>query len=276
MGMIRNAPRRIGRFMTGKWGSDKDDFPAVDVSEQDGVRTLHLGSATIQSAMRTAVPYDLELSYTRGMMAFLLFTKMAKTVLLVGLGGGSIPKFIHHYLPELHLTTVELNPDVITAAYAQFLLPDNDLRLNVIEGDGAVYIRSHPAKQDVLMLDAYDSTGLAPELSSQEFYDTCRRALTMDGMLVVNLWGSDRNYDVYLQRIEQSFEGRVLCLPTGRPGNIVVFAFKRYAGEVRIASLRERAKKLETEMRVNLRLEFVEFVERLQDYNLHSSNRLML
>jgi spermidine synthase len=276
MGMLRNAPRRIGRFVTGKWGHDDEDFPVVDVSEQDGVRSLHLGSATIQSSMRVAAPYELELTYTRGMMAFLLFARTAKTVLLVGLGGGSIPKFIHRYLPELHITTVELNPDVITAARAQFLLPENDERLNVVEGDGAAYIQAHPARHDVLMLDAYDSTGLAPALSSQEFYDNCRRALTMDGILVVNLWGSDKHFDVYLQRIEQSFESRVLCLPTGRPGNIVVFAFKRYTGDLRIASLRERAKKLEAGIESQRRIEFVEFVERLQDYNLHSSNRLML
>lgn len=276
MGMLRNAPRRIGRFVTGKWGSEREDFPPVDVSEQDGVRSLHLGSATIQSSMRVAFPYDLELSYTRGMMVFLLLSKAGNNVLLIGLGGGSIPKFIHHYLPQFHITTVELNPDVIAAARAQFLLPENDERLNVVEGDGVAYIKSHPAKHDVLMLDAYDSSGLAPELSSQEFYDSCRRALTMDGVLVVNLWGSDKNFDVYLQRIEQSFEARVLCLPTGRPGNIVVFAFKRYTRDLRVAALREYARKLEAELKTHQHIEFLEFVERLQDYNLHTSNRLML
>jgi len=56
MGMLRNAPRRIGRFVTGKWGNEREDFPPVDVSEQDGVRSLHLGSATIQSSMRVAFP----------------------------------------------------------------------------------------------------------------------------------------------------------------------------------------------------------------------------
>lgn len=272
MGMLRNAPRRIGRFVSSKWGTGKEDFPAVDVSEEDGIRNLHLGSATIQSSMRVSAPYDLELSYTRGMMAFLLFTKEAKNILVIGLGGGSIPKFIHRYLPELHTTTVELNPDVIAAARGQFFLPENDDRLNVVEGDGVAYILEHPAKHDVLMLDAYDSTGLATELSSQEFYDSCRRALTTDGILAVNLWGSDKNFDVYLQRIEQSFDGRVLRLPTGRPGNVVVFAFKRYAGDLRVIALRDRARKLAADYPI----EFATFVERLQDHNLHTSNRLML
>lgn len=272
MGMIRNAPRRIGRFVSGKWGVGLEDFPVVDVSEERGVRSLHLGSATIQSSMRVAAPYDLELTYTRGMMMFLLFGETASRVLLVGLGGGSIPKFIHRYLPELHVTTVELNPDVITAARAQFYLPENDDRLQTLEGDGVEFIANHPDGFDVLMLDAYDAKGLAPDLSSQEFYDSCHRGLTDDGILVVNLWGSDKHFDLYLQRIEQSFDGAVLRLPTGRPGNVVLFAFKRHAGDLRMKTLQERANRLQSK----LKIEFNEFLNTLRDYNLHSATRIIV
>jgi len=268
MGMMRHAPRRIARFVSRL----KDGIPEVDVSEQDGVRSLHLGSNTVQSSMRVDAPFDLEVTYTRGMMCFLLFTKVAKTVLVIGLGGGSIPKFIHHYMPEIHTTSVELNPAVIEAARNQFFLPPNDERLEVIAADGAVYINERLETHDVIMLDAYDSKGLAEDLSSQNFYDHCHRALTADGILVVNLWGSDKNFDLYVQRMQHSFDGAVLILPTGHPGNIAVFAFKRHAGDLRLASLRERAKKLEA----NLKVEFSEFLKRLIDYNLHSVNRLIV
>lgn len=266
--MLRNAPRRIARFVT----KALHDNPEVDVSEERGVRSLHLGSATIQSSMRVSAPYDLELTYTRGMMCFLLFSTKARSVLMVGLGGGSIPKFIHRYLPDFRITAVELNPAVIAAARAQFFLPEDDARLQVVEGDGAVYIDDHPGSHDVLMLDAYDAKGLAPDLSSQDFYDSCHRALTEDGILVVNLWGSDKNFDVYLQRIEQSFDSAVLKLPTGRPGNIVIFAFKRHAGDLRVKSLLERAWRLQSE----LKIEFSEFLNSLREYNLHSETRIIV
>ena len=67
---------------------------SVDVSEMDGVRSLYLGSETVQSAMRVKAPYELELAYSRGMMMFLLFMKQPKDVLMIGLGGGSITKYI--------------------------------------------------------------------------------------------------------------------------------------------------------------------------------------
>lgn len=266
--MFGKGVRRIGRFLQ----RDAEEATSVDISEMNGVRAMHLGNATVQSAMRLSAPFDLELTYTRGMMCFLLFNDQVQDVTVIGLGGASIPKYIHKYLPTIRVTAVELNPAVINAARSQFYLPDEDERLRVFLGDGVRYIQENPGGTDVLMLDAYDAKGLPPELSSQEFYDRCSEALAADGILVVNLWGSDKKFDIYLQRIEQSFGGRVLMMPTGRPGNIVIFAFKGHAGDLRWKSLRERAKELQAE----LRIEFLEFVERLRDSNVNTANRLIV
>ena len=75
-----------------------------------------------------------------------------------------------------------------------------------------------------------------------------------------------------LQRIEQSFSRRVLVMPTGRPGNIVVFGFRRAPADLRWNTLRERARALAEDYRI----EFLEFVERLRDNNPNTSNRLTL
>ena len=130
--MFRLSGGRFSRRAQRVVASDQ----GVDISESDGVRGLHLGSVTLQSAMRLSAPFDLELAYTRGIMAFLLLAPQARHVLAIGLGGGSIPKFIHHYLPQLQTTVVEINPQVIQVARHHFLLPPDDARLQVIEADG--------------------------------------------------------------------------------------------------------------------------------------------
>jgi spermidine synthase len=244
---------------------------SVDVSEMDGVRSLYLGSETVQSAMRVKAPYELELAYSRGMMMFLLFMKQPKEVLMVGLGGGSVAKYIHHFLPEMQTRVVEINPRIIQVARSHFYLPDDDDRLEVIEGDGVVYLQENGATADVLLLDIFDSQGVPPEMYNQAFFDTCEASLRLDGMMAVNLWGSDKNFDIYLQRIEQSFHGRVLVLRTGRPGNMVVFGFKRPPRDLRWSTLRVRAKALQEHHKI----EFLEFVEKLKDENLSTSNRLL-
>lgn len=249
----------------------------VDVSESDGVRSLHLGSVTIQSAMRIKDPLALELAYTRGMMCFLLFNPAVKQVLAIGLGGGSIAKYIHAYCPDILSKVIELNPKIIQIARSQFGVPENDARLEVIEGDGLQYLAEHSDAADVLLIDAFDSNGIPPNFCSQDFFDQCANILKSDGILAINLWGSDKRFDIYLQRIEQSFGGNVLILPTGKSGNIAVFGFKREPSDLRIASLRERAKLLEDGiLDKNQKIEFLQFVGKLAEHNASSNNRLFM
>ncbi|MEI8362186.1 MAG: polyamine aminopropyltransferase [Betaproteobacteria bacterium] len=252
---------RMAKHLMRSLTNTSDD--AVDVSESDGVRSLHLGSVTIQSAMRISDPFALELTYTRGIMCFLLFNHQIKNMLSIGLGGGSITKYVHAYCPEIVSTVIELNPKIIQVARSQFYVPENDERLEVIEGDGLVYLAEHEDQAEVLLIDAFDSNGIPPNFCSQNFFDQCANTLVSDGIFVINLWGSDKKFDVYLQRIEQTFNGKVLTLPTGRPGNIAVFGFKRKSANLRMTSLRERAKTLEKTHKI----EFFEFVDKLEELN---------
>lgn len=245
---------------------------SVEVGEVDGVRSLFIGSSTIQSSMRVKTPYDLELSYSKGMMLFLLFAPHVRDVVIMGLGGGSIPKYIHYYHPQISTRVVELNPQVISIARSHFYLPDDDDRLKVIEGDGVQFIHDNPETTDLLMLDMFDGKGVPLNMYSQDFFDACRNALTPNGVLVTNLWGSDKNFDVYLHRIEQIFNNRVLVLPTGRPGNIVVMAFKRVPTELRWDQVRHKAKELDAAFN----LDFMGLLDRLKDRNQHTPSRITM
>ena len=125
-----------------KWRVRKpaDDEETVYVSERFGVRSLHIGSDTVQSSMRIARPNDLELSYTRSMMAFLLFVPPPRKMLMIGLGGGSLAKFVYHRLPETVTTVVEVSPRVLAIARQYFNVPADDARFSVLIADGASYL----------------------------------------------------------------------------------------------------------------------------------------
>ena len=77
----------------------------MEISEEDGIRYLHLGSDTIQSGMRINAPDELVLAYTRSMMSFLLFGPEPARVLSIGLGGGSVNKWIYRHLPGSRLVS---------------------------------------------------------------------------------------------------------------------------------------------------------------------------
>jgi spermidine synthase len=245
---------------------------AVDVSEINGVRALHLGSATVQSAMRIREPFELELTYTRAIMCFLLFHRDVKQMLTIGLGGGSVAKYVYAHCPEIIGKVVEINPRIIQVARNQFFVPENDYRFEVIEADGLVYLDEHINVADVLFIDAFDSNGIPPNFCSQDFFDQCANTLKDDGVFVINLWGSDKKFDVYLARIEQSFNNKVLIIRTGKPGNIAVFGFKQGVADLRLNTLRDHAKLLEKTHKI----EFLQFVEKLADNNNSTNNRIFM
>ena len=160
----------------------EEDSESVYISEKFGVRTLHIGSDTVQSSMRLARPNDLEVSYTRSMMAFLLFNPDPRDVLLVGLGGGSLAKFFYHRLPGARTLAIEVKPQVLDIARQYFMLPADDDRLTVVVGDGADYVQREKLHADVIMLDGYDAESQVEALSTPAFYRDCARVLGESGI----------------------------------------------------------------------------------------------
>jgi len=248
------------------------DGVAVDVSEKDGVRSLHLGSEAIQSSMRLRDPYELVLGYSRCMFAFLLFREPPKDMVMVGLGGGSIAKFVYRHMPATRSVVIELLPQIVGVARSMFHLPPDDERLNVIVGDGAQYVEQLVNPVDLIILDAFGPTGIAEPLSTENFFAICRDRLTADGCLLVNLWGSDPRFESYVDRLERAFGGVVLCLPARQKGNVTAICFKRSCNNPTWKSLRERAVELEG----NFPLEFSEFVADLSRMNTHNDRRLLI
>ncbi len=259
--------------LPGSWRIRKpsEDAETVYISEKFGVRSLHIGSDTVQSAMRIASPVDLELSYTRSMMAFLLFNDRPKSVLMIGLGGGSVAKFIYHRMPWTTIRAIELRERVLTVARRYFDVPPNDARFEVIIGDGAEFISRPSVCADLVVVDGYDGESHVEALASIAFYRDCHERLNKGGMLVVNLWGGDREFHETLKRIETAFPAGTVCLPAEKPGNIIVFGFRTAPGNVAWEVLRQRAAMLEP----LYGLGFPRFVEGLRRMNRHDEKSLL-
>lgn len=185
--------------------------------------SLQFTGAVTQSRMRTFQPGHLLVDYTRTMMGSLLFRPTPSRVGMIGLGGGSQAKFIHRHLPATRLEVVENNAGVI-ALRRRFRIPDNDARLQVIHGDGAHFVRDNPGRYDILLVDAYDVTGIPQALSSQQYYDDCRAALAPDGVMASNLFCADA--ERHVERMRRSFgKRRVLVVEEARMSNRVAFAW---------------------------------------------------
>ena len=228
---------------------------SVDISEEAGVRHLHFGSDWIQGAMRIARPWSLELAYTREMMAGLLLrpeTKWPRHALLIGLGAGSLAKFIYRYLPDCHITVVEINPQVEYIARQYFKLPDDPKRLDVIIGCGADFMLAGGRKFDLILADGYDPDAKAGVLDTEPFYLACRSRLSERGLLGANLLGRNKGFQGSVERIKSAFDQRAIIFPSCDSGNTIAYATDGDAVDVSLDEMRDRAALLKKTTRLDL------------------------
>ena len=233
----------------------------VEVSEQDGVISMHIGSITIQSSMRIDNPFYLELDYTKAMSMAALFLEAPKEILCIGLGGGTMPKFFYRLFTKTKLTILEINPKVIQIAKHFFKLPISKKRFNILQGDGIQYINETENKYDLLISDAFEDFGLPEEFCTISYFESCRNILSEKGIFMINLWGSDPKTPMYRDRISLVFDRQVLYTESSKPGNVIVFGFNEKNAEYQIDILRQKIKSLEVNCELDLMLYFSRLIK---------------
>jgi spermidine synthase len=134
-------------------------------------------------------PLRTRYEYTDYFKLGLAYDPRAKSVLFVGLGGGSAPKRFARDRPDLDLQVVELDPDVVSVARKYFALPDS---VPVDVEDGRRWLERHDRRFDVIAIDAYYSDAVPFHLTTQEFLRLVKSRLAPGGVVVANVIGSLR------------------------------------------------------------------------------------
>ncbi|SMB25338.1 Spermidine synthase [Sterolibacterium denitrificans] len=231
------------------------DHP-IEISEKAGVRYLHFGSDWVQGAMRIRRPFALELAYTREMMAALLLrTEPAwpRRVLLIGLGAGSLAKFIYRNLPETCTTVVEIDERIVPIAQQYFSLPVDPQRLKLRIADGLEFIQQTRGRYDAIFVDGYNAAGRAGKLDSLEFHAACRSRLSERGLAISNLLGRSRGFHAAIERLRKAYAGRAMVFPSLDSGNAIAFAATGEPLTVTTEEMRERAHTLKSTTGLDLR-----------------------
>ena len=241
-----NLPKPAGTSSTLRRRHRSVDVP-ITLSEMDGVRYLHFGSPWVQGAMMLSHPNVLLLDYVQRMMGWLLFLSPPPALLQLGLGAGSLTRFVHARLPDSHTTVVECSQDVIDVARACFALPADDERLRVVCDDAGAFIARprQAGRYGVVQVDLYDEHAQGPVLDSEAFYRDCRRVIAAPGVCVVNLFGRHQSFAPNIARLSAAFDGRVLVLPANAAGNQIVLGFAGPPLAVAWCQLEQRAMFLE-------------------------------
>jgi len=245
----------------------QSDEGIIEVVDTGDMRSLHFGTFPRQSCMSLTTPHTLALSYTEAMMAALIFNASPKRVLVIGLGGGSLVKFLLHHFPDCEIDVVEYRRDVVKVAYGYFQVPENDARLRIHVGDGYLFVQQQFYRDqtgyDMVLIDAYDHAGMADSVGIQAFFDACAALLRDSGVMSINLWGTNKPvFKQTMSRINTSFDGRSFVLPVEDKGNVIAFATAQLVTLAALKKLKTHVDDLETQFGIHLPRSLYELVRR--------------
>ena len=150
-----------------------------------------------QSCMLKADHDKLVFEYARMAMGGLMLASSPKRILIVGLGGGSIPRVLRAVLPGVPVDVVEVDEAVVEVARDYFDFTAGGT-VRVIVQDARVSVKRAArtgVRYDLVVLDAFDGEYIPEHLMTREFLEECRAILASGGVLVANTFSTSRLYD---------------------------------------------------------------------------------
>ena len=152
----------------------------------------------------------LVFSYTRMSFAGLLLKPNPQSILVVGLGGGSIPLTLADLFPTAEIDVVEIDQAVVNVAKEFFFFAETE-NMKVSVNDARVFVKRAGIlgkKYDYIVLDAFSGDYIPEHLLTQEFLEEVKSIMTDDAVLVANTFSTSRFYDhesVTYQRVFNEF-----------------------------------------------------------------------
>jgi spermidine synthase len=149
-----------------------------------------------QSCIDPRQPEKLVFEYTQMMLGSLLLVPDPHSILIIGLGGGTLPRTLGRLLPDAEIDVVEIDPAVIHVA-TQYFDYHPDAQQHVYEEDGRAYVRRMlrtDKRYQLILLDAYDNQYIPEHLLTLEFLQQVRSLLAPGGIVGANTFSSSRLY----------------------------------------------------------------------------------
>ena len=220
-------------------------YQTVYVTREGNILALRNGSRFARTSfIDVTKPYRHVFEYTGLMMMALAYLDEPKSALVIGLGGGTVSKYLKKYYPELYIINVEMDPIVAKAAKQYFDFVETATN-RIVVMDGRRFLSRSDEKYDLIFLDAYHGGYIPFHLLTKEFLTLVKDHLSENGVVVSNTWRSQKLYERESATWADVF-GYFDSYLGQRSGNRIVMATKagrRYSPSELIARMTATQKK---------------------------------
>jgi spermidine synthase len=178
-----------------------------------------------ESVFDTGDDRVLPVPYTRYMTAALMYAKNVHSILEIGSGGGRIAWYLHRFLPDVRITSVELDPAVLELSRKYFEVKDEP-NFGLEARDGRLFLSYSNDKYDIILIDAYRGPFVPFHLLTKEFYQLVKDHLTDGGVVVQNVDPNTMLFDSAVKTIGAVLPRIELYKPDDKSDdNIVTLAY---------------------------------------------------
>ena len=203
----------------------------IQVIDKTNVRHLRFGNSIRQSSINKERPFKLQTKYTRDMAkVFDHYIDIPETILILGLGAGTIPSYLYHRFPKTKIYVVEILSELKEIASDYFSMP-RDERLEIVIGDAYDYInvgvrrtalKETQIKFDLIFMDVFGKNTIPKKFSTEKFYIGLSKLTSSAGYVAFNTWIDPSSYSNYIRKLKKAF-GTVIeeCVP--KSGNHIAF-----------------------------------------------------
>jgi spermidine synthase len=179
----------------------------------------------VESSMLLDAPDLLPVAYTQVMFISYLFKPQQQRCSIIGLGGGSMVRFLNRYFPEVQVDAVEIDPTVVHVADEYFGVRAGP-KASIFVEDGLAFLTKPGVPYDTIYIDAFvkpapdtDLEGMPVRLKTKRFFQDTQKRLTPGGLVVINL-NDQPNLKSDIEIIRESFPFFYL-FPVPGTGNYV-------------------------------------------------------
>jgi len=176
---------------------EESAFSKIRVRREGDVRALTFvrdnGQEVVQSRINLTSPHTLASPYARAMFASYLYQPLPRRVLIVGLGGGAMVRFLTHNEPQAQIDAVEIDPAVVRLADQYFGVRSGG-NVRVHTADAVAFVESSANRYDLILMDAFlrpssgtDATGVPSGLKTLAFLERLKRTLAPGGVVAFNI-----------------------------------------------------------------------------------------
>ncbi len=131
------------------------------------------------------VEYKYERIYT-DVLKWKFNKEQSFKTLTIGGGGYTFPRYLELYYPNAAIDVVEIDPEVTRVVYKFLGLP-KDTRISSYNTDGRWFVMHTKEKYDVVFTDAYNDLSIPYHLTTKEFAQQIKDALTPEGIVLTNI-----------------------------------------------------------------------------------------